>query len=105
MFERRRQNVVKRTMVEQRKAAGQHDHVRGGFAQESREHRGLVHPGADRADDPLVAKLRESGHGLVSSLLPVLVGIMHVNDVEAIRAIYAGGVDGLEAIMRRGGAC
>ena len=75
-------SVAERLLVEQRVAAGEQEHVDVGLADEPGEHRRLVHPGADRAHDALVAQPGERRVGAVDRRLPVIVGVVDVGDVD-----------------------
>ena len=79
-----RQQVVERALLEQRVAAGEHDHVEVGLADEVREHLGLVHPRTVGRDDALRAQLLERREGAVERLAVVLVGIVDEQEVDAV---------------------
>src|SRR5207248_1386429 len=70
--------------VEDGVAAGKQEAVDVGLAREAAEQLALVHPDADRADNALVAQLRERGQGLVASLLVAVIRIVHQRDVDAV---------------------
>ena len=83
------------SLVEQRVAPGQQEHVEVALAGEPGEHRRLVHPGADRPDDPLLAQPVERRVRAVDGRLPVIVRVVDVRDVDALQA------EALEALLDR----
>ena len=90
-----RKEVVERPLLEQGVATGEHDHVDVVPAHELGRHRRLVHAGAHRADDALIAKLDQRRDRLGVRRRPVVVGIVQVGDVDAIEP------ESLEALVDR----
>ncbi len=94
-FDARRQEVGERLLVEQRVAVGEQDHVDVGLADEARQHRRLVHPRPDRADDARLAQPVERRVGALDRRLPVIVGVVDVGDVDPVEP------QALEALLDR----
>ena len=84
--ERQRQQLVRRRAIDQRVATRHHHDVDVAAAHELGEHRGLVHARADRTDHPLLAELDEGVDAFRRGLLPVLVGVVQVDDLEIVEA-------------------
>ena len=63
------QQLLERSLVEQRAAAGEYHDVDIRFAHEVGEHLGLVHPGTDRRYDSLVSQFLERGIRLSNCLV------------------------------------
>ena len=81
-----RQQIDERGLIEQRVAAREQHAVELGLAHEAREQRRAVHPGTDRAHHALRAQPPQCGKGAAQRGLGMVVGIVHVQDVDAIRA-------------------
>ena len=79
--------------------AGDEHAVDVGLAHEAAEHLGLVHAGADRADDALLAQPCERGKGAGKRLLIVVVRVVDEGDVDAVEA------ESSEALVERTQRC
>ncbi len=90
-----RQQLGECRLVQQRVPPGDHEDVHVGLVGEPGEHRGLVHPGADRAHGPLAAQPLQGRVGAAQGRLPVLVGIVDVQDVDAVEP------ESLQALLDR----
>ena len=83
-LQRQGKQVVKGGLIEQAVAARHHHDVDVASADELRQHRGLVHAGADRPDHPLLAQLDQRIDARRGGLVPVIVGIVEVDDVDVV---------------------
>ena len=90
-----RQQLVERALVEERVAVGEQEDVHVGLAGEPREHRRLVHAGADRPDHALGAEPLEGRPRPVDRGLPVVVRVVDERDVDPVEA------EPLEALLER----
>ncbi|SII97821.1 Uncharacterised protein [Mycobacteroides abscessus subsp. abscessus] len=104
----RRDEVLATSLFEERVPARLHDDVDVGLGDEAGEHLRLVHPGTPRADDPLVAQACEFGHGPVDRLGPVVVGVVDVDDVDAVEAqplegLLEGAADAVRGVVAHTG--
>src|SRR4051794_22872634 len=89
------QKLVERFLIEERVPAREHEDVHVGLAGKPREHRGLVHPGADRADRALSAHLLERRIRTGQRSFPMFIGGVDVYDVDPVEA------RSLEALLER----
>ena len=87
--------VVEAVLLEERVPAREHHHVDVGVPHEVGEHRRLVHPGADRRHGALRAQLRERRIAGREHLVPVVVRIVEVDDVDPVEA------EALQALRER----
>ena len=72
--------------IQQRVAAGEQDAVEVDARDEPFEHRGLVHPAPDRGHHAFVAQAQQGRERVAEGVVLVVVGVVHENHVDAIRA-------------------
>ena len=82
-------------LLEERQPSRAHHDVDIRLLDEVGEHLALVHSGAEARDDALVAQLGERLRAGRRRGLPVIVGVVHVDDVDAVDA------EPLEAVLDR----
>ena len=79
-----RQQLVERSLFEQRVAPGEEHRVHVGFADEAGEHLRLVHAGSDGPDHALLAEPGEGRVRPVKRGLPVVVRVVDQGDVDPV---------------------
>ena len=78
--------LVEGGLLEEGVATGEQEAVEGQFAGETQLQLPLVHAGADRSHEALLAKLDEGGEGLADGLVGVVIWGVHEEDVDAVEA-------------------
>src|SRR5207245_2935450 len=89
------QQLLQRDLVEEGVAAREQETVEVALAREAGEHLSLVHAGTHGADDAFAAQAIQGAVGASERLAIVVVGVVNVQDVDAVEA------KSLEALFER----